>query len=93
MIAPKEGVLVLLNARKLRSSRDVALTLVHAFVHVDQLNRKGSRALRIRHLQHEFHVQALHPSQVREFARLLKEEEAEAQHLEGRLVDQMQRAA
>ena len=89
VIAPKGGTLMLLNARRVRRLRHLQLTLLHEFVVVDQLHRKGAREREIRYLRADFGTQPLNRSQEQARKRQLQAEAAEAAHLERALADRL----
>ncbi|MFD8621446.1 hypothetical protein [Streptomyces sp. NPDC059513] len=87
VIAPKNTVRVLINAKRLRRRpREIGATLVWAFVEVDQLCRKGALERRIALTRHEMGTHVLSKGKARGLYRIEAEMEAEAAKVTGQIV-------
>ncbi|MFD9289608.1 hypothetical protein ACFWBV_15220 [Streptomyces sp. NPDC060030] len=87
VIAPKNTIRVLINAKRLRRRpREIGATLVWAFVEVDQLCRKGSLERRIALTRHEMGTHVLSKGKARSLYRAEAEMEAEAEKVTGQIV-------
>ncbi|WP_326743387.1 hypothetical protein [Streptomyces sp. NBC_01768] len=90
VIAPKNTVQILINAKRLRRRpREIGATLVWAFVEVDQLSRKGAVERRIALTRHEMGTHALSKGKARSLYRIEAEMEDEAAKVTGRIVGEV----
>ncbi|MGW2331655.1 hypothetical protein ACWC5C_38725 [Streptomyces sp. NPDC001700] len=97
VIAPKNTVRILLNAKRLRRRpRELGATLVFAMVEVDQLCRKGAWDRRIALTRHEMGTYVLSKGKARSLYRAEAELETEAEkvthHIVGKVIRQNRQA-
>ncbi|WP_445403169.1 hypothetical protein ACSMX9_30110 (plasmid) [Streptomyces sp. LE64] len=87
VIAPKNTIRVLINAKRLRRRpREIGATLVWAFVEIDQLTRKGALERRIALTRHEMGTHVLSKGKARSLYRVEAEMETEAAKATGQIV-------
>ncbi|MEU5108199.1 hypothetical protein AB0H07_39080 [Streptomyces sp. NPDC021354] len=81
ILAPA-GVAILINLRKLRTTRDINETLVHELAHGHQLGSTQAREQHLAYLQHCWNVAALPRREFKRYERLVNRNEAEARKAE-----------
>ncbi|WP_031522608.1 hypothetical protein [Streptomyces sp. NRRL F-5123] len=81
VIAPKGGLQILLNAKRLRRAGEIDATLVYAFIEIDQLIRRGALERRIALVRHEMHHHRLRRGDYDQLLQQIRAEEDEAEQL------------
>ncbi|MEV1022269.1 hypothetical protein [Streptomyces sp. NPDC050264] len=82
-VARTDGsVLILLNGDNHRTTKEVAVTLVHELVHAMQFSRRGVRDRMIQSLRDEYGIEKQSRRDQREHQRLVEAEEREAYQAE-----------